>query len=137
MDSVPSPAAQTTKKAKKPALAATTLDNNAERLAARARRFEREHEIERQKQSGHYQSTNHGYEYSRHVNRKTYSPPSSTSYAGGSLQDRMEGLTTSYSSELRSGGKGSRKKYLNMSVGYTEDEGGVRRLSHPLDITLR
>lgn len=124
MDSVPSPAAQTTKKAKKPALAATTLDNNAERLAARARRFEREHEIERQKQSGHYQSTNHGYEYSRHVNRKAYSPPSSTSYAGGSLQDRMEGLTTSYSSELRSGGKGSRKKYLNMSVGYTEDEGG-------------
>lgn len=126
MDSVATPAAQTNKKAKKPAIVVTTLDSNAERLAARARRFEREHEIERQKQAGYYQSSNHGYEYSRHVNRKAYSPPSSSSHTGGSLQDRMQGLTTSYSSELRSGGKGSRKKYLNMSVGYTEDEGNVR-----------
>lgn len=101
------------KKAKKSALATSTVSENDERLLQRARRFEREHEIERQKQAGLHPT----HEHSRHVNHA----------AVGALEGRMEGLTT-FSSSASRGTKGqSRRKYLN-SVG-TEDPSADQAVS--------
>ncbi|KAG8927968.1 hypothetical protein FRC02_007552 [Tulasnella sp. 418] len=100
------------KKTKKSTLAASLLSSETDdRLQQRARRFEREHEIERQKQSGQHQSP--ASYYSRHVNQ---APPQS------SLESRMSGLTTSFSFTPRPVKGQARRKYMNSSMGYDESE---------------
>ena len=95
--------------------ASVVTSETDDRLLQRARRFEREHEIERQRASGMIPST-----YSPHVNNS--GPSASSNGAVLSLADRVSGLTTSSSFDLRPGKGQSRKKYLNSSMGYEDAE---------------
>ncbi|KAG8880100.1 hypothetical protein FRB97_001086 [Tulasnella sp. 331] len=108
------------KKAKKAALSSSYTfvppsSETNERLALRARRFEREHDIERKKQAGLLPE----HEYSRHVNQADTA--SAMDHDHG-----MQGLTnTSFSFSRPMNGKSghqARRKFLNSHAG--DDENG-------------
>jgi hypothetical protein len=91
---------------KKPNLSAAAPANSEYRLNQRSARFAREHEIERQKQSGSYKPKN-GQEYNRHVNaqspfssnKKSYKSNSWDQSAGASSYHRRKFLNTATAEE--------------------------------------
>ncbi|KAG9001485.1 hypothetical protein FRB94_006573 [Tulasnella sp. JGI-2019a] len=118
------PAQPLSKKAKKAAALVSSYkfvpaaSETNERLALRARRFEREHDIERKKQAGLLPE----HEYSRHVNHQM--APTTTSMDN---DHGMQGLTnTSFSFSRTVGGKSghqARRRFLNAHAGDDDNSG--------------